>query len=213
MYFSKADIKQMGRVERLKLINSLSGIKPANLVGTISDSGETNLAIISSVVHIGSLPPLLGFFMRPTGEIPRHTYQNIKANGVFTINHVKTDFIEKAHYTSAKFDQETSEFDACRLTAQYLEDFKAPFVEESAIKLGMELREEIPIQVNGTILIIGEIVHIHCPEHAFSDDNRLDLSKADGVGISGLNSYYSLEKMGSFPYARVNEVPEFNKKN
>ena len=39
------DIKKMDRIYRLNLINSLSGIKPANLIGTRSNSGINNLAI------------------------------------------------------------------------------------------------------------------------------------------------------------------------
>jgi hypothetical protein len=34
MYLSKQDIQSMQKVERLNLINSLSGVKPANLIGT-----------------------------------------------------------------------------------------------------------------------------------------------------------------------------------
>ena len=37
----------------------------------------------------------------------------------------------------------------------------------------------------------------------------IDLEKANTTGISGLNSYYKLEKITSFPYARVSEIPDF----
>jgi hypothetical protein len=38
---------------------------------------------------------------------------------------------------------------------------------------------------------------------------HIDLEKINTVGISGLNSYYSLKKIKSFPYARVHELPDF----
>ena len=64
----------MQKVERLNLINSLSGVKPANLIGTKDQNGNENLAIFSSVVHLGSNPALLGFILRPQGEVRRHTH-------------------------------------------------------------------------------------------------------------------------------------------
>ncbi len=74
---SKADISNMSKIFRLNLINSITGIKPANLVGTKSLDGKSNLAIISSVVHLSSNPPMVGFFMRPSKEVRRDTYDNI----------------------------------------------------------------------------------------------------------------------------------------
>jgi len=84
MYLSKEDIANTERVKRLNIINSISGIKPANLIGSISDEGEENVAIISSVVHLGSNPAYLGYILRPTEEVRRHTYENILENGCFT---------------------------------------------------------------------------------------------------------------------------------
>ena len=65
IHFLQKDILAMERLPRLKLINSITGYKPGNLIATINGQGQTNLAIFSSVVHIGSDPALLGFFMRP----------------------------------------------------------------------------------------------------------------------------------------------------
>ena len=62
-------IQDMDRVKRLNLINSITGISPANLIGTISNDSIENLSIFSSVIHIGSNPPLIGFILRPTKKI------------------------------------------------------------------------------------------------------------------------------------------------
>ncbi len=208
MHYKKQDIKNMGRVERLKIINAVTGIKPANLIGTISNTGETNVAIFSSVVHLGSDPALLGFISRPQTAEVGHTLRNIKANGEYTINHIHPEFIKKAHYTSAKFDKQISEFDRCGLTEQYITDFKAPFVQESFFKIGMRFKEAIDIKLNGTCLVIGEIEQLSIPDTAFVNDD-IDLEQTKSLGISGLNSYYELKKVASYPYARVSEVPKF----
>ena len=209
MELTKKGIEELDRVTRLKIINAVTGIKPANLIGTAANTGVTNVAIFSSVVHLGSNPPLLGFMMRPQGDVPRNTYQNIIDTGYYTINHIHPDFIKRAHYTSAKFDASVSEFKRCNLTAQFIEGFKVPFVKESAFKMGLKFQQEVPIKINGTSLIIGEIEHLIIPDNAIDKDFNIDLTKSESVGISGLNSYYKTEKIAHFPYARVEETPRF----
>jgi flavin reductase (DIM6/NTAB) family NADH-FMN oxidoreductase RutF len=208
MIYTSEQIKKLDKITRLKIINSVTGIKPGNLIGTIDNKGQTNLAIFSSVVHLGSNPPLLGFISRPKGIEFGHTYRNIQENGQYTINHIHPEFIKNAHYTSAKFDAAVSEFEYCNLSEEYLKDFKAPFLKESTFKMGMCFKEAIDIKCNGTILVIGEIEHLLIPDTAI-ENNEVDLELSDSIGISGLNSYYSLKKIESYPYASVSEVPEF----
>jgi flavin reductase (DIM6/NTAB) family NADH-FMN oxidoreductase RutF len=209
MHITKQDILDLDRIRRLNMINSVTGIKPANLLGTISAEGKTNLAIFSSVLHLGSNPALLGFILRPGGEKTRHTYRNIKETGYYTINHVHKSFALNAHYTSAKFEPEVSEFSACRLTEEYLAGFKAPFVRESRLKLGLSFQDEISIALNDTLLVIGEVEHLFLPDDIMDQEGHLDLIKVDDVGIAGLNSYYSLRRLNKFPYARPGELPDF----
>ncbi len=208
MIYTKEHIEQLDRITRLKIINSVTGIKPANLIGTISNKGQTNLAIFSSVVHLSSDPPLLGFFSRPQTAEVGHTYRNIQENGYYTINHIHPEFVKNAHYTSAKFDNDISEFERCNLTEELVNGFKAPFVKESTFKIGMCFKEALDIKRNGTVLVIGEIEHLIFPDTAMVDED-IDLEATNGVGISGLNSYYSLSKIEKHPYVRVNDVPEF----
>lgn len=210
MYYTSQDIESMDKLQKIKFINAISGIKPANLIGTVSDCGNTNLAIFSSVVHLGSAPPLLGFVLRPAGEVPRHTYENILQNKQYTINHIHRSFTKNAHYTSAKIDRAESEFKTCGLTEEYFPDFKAPFVKESIIKMGLEFREAIDIKWNDTIFVIGEIRHLVIPDTAVGEDEDIDLAQIHGVGISGLNTYYDLKKIERYPYARASEIPDFN---
>ncbi|MBR9920450.1 MAG: flavin reductase family protein [Bacteroidetes bacterium] len=211
MHLDKKSIQDLDKIERLNLINSVTGVKPANLIGSHSEDGHSNLAIFSSVIHLGSNPALIGFNVRPSDEVRRDTYENIMATGFYTINHVHNSFIQQAHYTSAKFDREESEFEKCGLTAEWMEGFPAPYVKESRLKLGMRFVRAIPIDLNDTALIIGTVEHIYLPDEAFEKGGHLNLEALGDTGISGLNSYYSLKKMDQFPYARPHELPDFNK--
>ena len=208
-HFTGGQIKELDSRKRANLINSVSGYKSANLIGTISDSGATNLAIFSSVVHIGANPPLLGFVLRPVDEVPRHTHENIKRNGVYTINHVHENFVEQAHWTSAKFERGESEFEKCGLTAEFIEDFAAPFVTESRVKIGLRIAEEIPIKANGTILLIGAVEHLILPENALLEDGNVDLNAVADVCVSSLDTYHEVKQKIRLPYARARAVPAF----
>ncbi len=209
MHLSQADIEKTDRVKRLNLINSLSGIKPAHLIGTRSKDGFENLGVFSNVVHLGSNPALLGIIFRPQHEKPRDTYLNIKDSHCFTLNAVSISHAEQAHFTSAKFPKEVSEFDRCKFTSVYYHDFVAPYVQESQLKIGLEKVEEIKITSNQTILLVGRIMHLYFPEAAMDKAGRLNLSTLDLAGVSGLDTYYRLEKVQQFPYAHLKYVPEF----
>ena len=210
MLLKKKEIQNLERRYRLNLINSISGIKPANLVGSRSLNEIDNLAIFSSVVHLGSNPALLGMVMRPQTSTTKDTYSNIMDTGFFTINHVSQSFIKKAHYTSAKLEMDQSEFDIMNIEKEFIEDFYAPFVKASAVKIGLKYVESHSLS-NECIFITGEVLLAEFPDKSCNEKGQLDLSSYDCVGISGLNTYYSLSKIESFPYVRVSEIPDFNK--
>lgn len=207
MYYTSEDISSWDRVLRLKIINSVTGIKPANLIGTVGKDGITNLAIFSSLVHLGSQPALLGLITRPQTDDVGHTLQNIIETGEYTINHIHPEFTKQAHYTSAKFKRAVSEFESCGLTEAFIKDFKAPFVQESKFKIGMEFVEAIDLP-NATKLVIGEVKHLILTDVDLNAGD-IDLEQTNSVGISGLNSYYELKKLTQYPFVRLDEVPKF----
>ena len=124
------EIMEMEQRKRAHLINSVGGFKSVCLIGTIDLTGQTNLAVFSSIVHIGANPPLISFIMRPD-SVDRHTLINILNTGSYTINHLNETIYKQAHQTSARYPKEISEFDATGLGVEYKANCKAPFVKES----------------------------------------------------------------------------------
>lgn len=194
-------IERMESRYRANLFNSISGFKSANLIGTADKSGNTNLAVFNSVIHIGANPPYLGFVLRPT-SVQRHTYENIKETDYYTFNHIHESFIEKAHQTSAKYERNVSEFEACGFEEEYLNEFSAPYVKESKIKLGLQFEEEHLVKANDTILIIGKVLNAYLDEKIIEADGTVKLTEAGTVTISGLYSYLKTSKLGEFKYAQ-----------
>ena len=208
IHISKKEIQEFERLYRIQLINSLSGYKSANLIGTKSLDGQPNLAIFSSVIHLGSNPALLAFIMRPT-TVPRHTYDNIKQSGTYTINHIQYPFVENAHFTSFKFELDESEFENCGLSEEYLGNHSAPFVAESRIKMGMKLVDEVKIEANQTIMMIGEIQDIYMPKESLLENGKVDLALQNNVCISGVDTYHKVADEISFPYPKRHNLPNF----
>ena len=202
---NREEIDAFEKIFRINLINSITGIKPANLIGTQSSEGNTNLAIFSSVVHMGSNPPLIGMISRPSGEVERHTLSNIDETGFYTINHLLVDYHRDGHYTSAKFPRNISEFKSCGFTEYYSETFIAPYVKECKLGIGMKFIETIPIKYNGTILILGEVKEIRLHGVDVEEDGSLNLETTRSTGISGLDTYYKFEKVAKHPFARVED--------
>lgn len=206
MLLDSQAIAAMTTRRRAAFINSLSGFKSANLVGTADTSGGTNLAIMSSAVHLGSHPPLLALVIRPGGD-DRHTLANVLHTGCFTLNHVNTAIIEAAHQTAARYPREMSEFDATGLTPQWHPDFNAPMVAEATIKLGLRLREHQELSINRTHLLIGEIVLSDIPEAQVNADGSLDLAGSDTVALAGLDTYYRPLPLKRMAYAKPGLPP------
>ena len=191
------------RFYRANFINSLTGFKSVCLIGTVNQDGNPNLAIFSSIVHIGSNPALVGFINRPVEAAP-HTLSNIQNTGSYTINHVHASFLEKAHQTSAKYPEGISEFDETDLTPVFQESIKAPFVKESSVKYALKLSEIIPIKLNNTFLVIGEVIHVMLADDIILSDGFLTLDKSGSVSSNGIDGYYSTQLIGRFEYAKPN---------
>jgi flavin reductase (DIM6/NTAB) family NADH-FMN oxidoreductase RutF len=205
MHFTRDQINDLEKIKKINLINSCSGYKSANLIGTISKEGITNVAVFSSVTHLGSNPPTLGFILRPT-TVPRDTYKNILESGVFTINHIFEDIIEDAHHTSAKYEEAISEFDITALEDEYHNDCIAPFVKGSPVQMEMKFIEEYHIKSNNVIHIISEIKNLYVKDYILNDDGFLDLAKGKVAAINGLDAYAIANGNTRFNYQRPKKL-------
>ncbi|WP_405562296.1 flavin reductase family protein [Polaribacter sp. Asnod6-C07] len=187
-FFNFDDINALEKIYKINLINSCSGFKSANLIGSISKDGTTNVAVFSSVTHLGSNPPTLGFILRPT-TVPRNTHQNLKDVGYFTINHIWEEIVEDAHHTSAKYPADISEFDMTNLEPEFKGNFKAPFVKNAPVQMNMKFIEEIYVPSNDVMLIVAQIQELYVQDKLLQEDGLINLSKGNVAAINGLDTY------------------------
>ncbi len=201
-YFSFVDLMGLEQRYRAAFVNSLSGFKSVALIGTTDKQQQTNLAIFNSFVHIGANPPYIGFISRPD-SVDRHTLSNILETGYYTINHINETTYQQAHQTSARYPKNISEFNVTHLTPDYKLGFKAPFVKESHIQMGVQFKERINITTNNTVLIIGQILHVYFPNNCLCTDGFLDIEKAKSITCSGLDSYHTTSRLSRLTYAKA----------
>ncbi len=194
------DIDDMSKAYRTHFINSLSGFKSANLVGTQCAKRNTNLAIISSTFHLGADPSLMGFINRPH-SVDRHTLENLMDTGYFTLNHVNPSIIEQAHQTSARYPREESEFSATGLQEHWVEGIDAPFVKESHVQIGLAYKEHHTL-INQTVLVIAEVVYVNVPDHCIEPDGLINIETCESTVVSGLDNYHSTQKLKRLSYAK-----------
>jgi flavin reductase (DIM6/NTAB) family NADH-FMN oxidoreductase RutF len=200
-HISRENISKMEKIERLNLINSCTGYKSANLIATKSADGKPNVAVFSSITHLGSEPALIGFIMRPT-TVPRDTYKNMKEIGVFTVNHITVDMIADAHHTSANYELGISEFDKTNLEEEYKNDIEIPFVKGSPVQLYCKYVNEYYIKENDTIHIIASIENLFFDENLQHEDGWLQIDKGNVIALNGLDGYCLPKLVDRFQYAR-----------
>lgn len=204
--FNRQAIDAMEQRFRVNFINSLSGFKSANLIGTISKDDKSNLAIVSSLVHLGANPPLIAYINRPA-SVPRHTLDNILETGFYTVNHVSEDMIPSAHQTSARYDVEISEFSATGLSEYWLADFPAPAVAESNLKIAMQYVEHHTL-LNDTVMVIGKIECVEVSTDAVQEDGLIDMERLQTVAVSGLDCYHRPNFVKRMAYAKTDKYPQ-----
>ena len=206
--FTPAEWQSWERFYRANFINSLTGFKSASLIGTINAQGVPNLGMFSSIVHIGSDPALIGYINRPLAAAP-HTLANIKANGFYTVNHIHASFVEKAHQTSAKYPDEVNEFREVGLTEEYIDGVNVPFVKESPIKYLLSLKEIVPITLNATFLVIGQLEQVLMdPSLKPTTDGFLHLDQVGSICSNGLDAYYNTTLIVRYAYAKPDKAAE-----
>lgn len=202
--FTIDDFEKMDRGFRRNFMNCLSGFKSVNLCGTIDNAGNTNLAIMSSIVHLGADPALMGMILRPS-SVPRNTLENILDTGSFTFNHITEEMIRGAHQTAGRYDKGVSEFQQVGLSEFFSGSVTSPYVDESPLKIGLEFKEKIDIKSNGTHLVVGEVVEVLLKDELIGQDGFIDIQEGGTITIAGLDGYHRASKVARLSYPKPGE--------
>jgi flavin reductase (DIM6/NTAB) family NADH-FMN oxidoreductase RutF len=201
--FTLDEIQAWDKDFRANFFHAAIGIKPAVLIGTRDLQGISNAAIFSSVVHLGSNPPLFGFMVRP-GDAS-NTHQNILQTAGFTMSLVPTAYIEQAHQTAARYEPEQNEFLEAQLQEFLFDGF--PAFAHAPVVMRLKYLETIPIAHNNTKLVLGEVVATAVQETVLQPSGLIDHELASTAGVTGLDTYYAVQKIKRLAYAKPQLPP------
>lgn len=181
-------VSEVDGIDGYKLTTGLIVPRPIGWIGTISADGIPNLAPFSFFNAVSGNPPT--FVFSPGRSSRRDTLANVREVGEFTINVVSIEVIEAMNVSSASFDPDVDEFEACGLTAVPSSSIRAPMVGESKANIECVVVDILDIgnPERGNALVIGEAVEFHVAEQLL-DGTRVDQEELHAVGRHAGNAY------------------------
>ena len=95
-----------------------------------------------------------------------------------------------------------------------LPDYESERPEITALSITIPPNTKLPVHrhpvINAGMLLRGELTVIsEAGDTLQIKAGELDLAQAQSTGISGLNTYYRLEKIGQYPYARLSDLSDW----
>jgi flavin reductase (DIM6/NTAB) family NADH-FMN oxidoreductase RutF len=170
-----------------RLLSTAVTPRPIGWISTQSTEGVDNLAPYSFFNVVAVDPPVVMF--APVGNQDlKDTPQNIKETEQFVVNTVTRDLVEQMNATSATLPSGESEFDAVEIERAESTLVDPPRVAAAKVAFECELYDWI--DVGGSVLILGEVVHAHVEDSVLTD-GKLDTEKLDTVGRLAGSQYAS----------------------
>jgi flavin reductase (DIM6/NTAB) family NADH-FMN oxidoreductase RutF len=161
-----------------RLLSTAVTPRPIGWISTRSREGVDNLAPYSFFNVVAVDPPVVMFAPVGSGEL-KDTPRNVRATEQFVVNTVTRDLVAEMNATSATLGPGDSEFDAVGIERADSVVVDPPRVAAAKIAFECELHEWI--EVGGSVLILGEVVHAHVDDDVLTD-GQVDVDKLDTVG-------------------------------
>jgi len=176
-----------------RLLSTAVTPRPIGWISSRSKAGVDNLAPYSFFNVVAVDPPVVMF--APVGSTDlKDTPRNVRETGEFVVNTVSRDLGDQMHATSATLGEGESEFDHVGIERAESVVVDSPRV--AAAKAAFECELYDWIEVGGSVLILGEVVHAHVDEDVLTD-GQIDIESLDTVGrLSGSQYASTAERFG-----------------
>lgn len=172
----------------------LSGVapRPIALVATRDSEGRDNLSPFSFFNAFGANPPVVVISPSYRGKdgTSKHTFENMRDTGEFTISAVTHAMVEQISLASSDYDRGVDEFIKAGFTKYASETVAPPGVAESPFIMECRLLRHVDTggRPGAGNLMIGEVLRFHIAEEVF-DGEVIDPRKLDLVARMGYNWY------------------------
>jgi len=177
-----------------RLMISVVVPRPIAWVSTRSLSGTLNAAPFSYFQALGSKPPMVMIAVgrRRSGE-PKDTRRNIEETGEFVVNLVGEKNGARMVRTSIDHPYGVSEFDEAGLTPVESEVVAPPRIGECGV--AMECRLEESLELAGSGVLVGRILHFHLDDALLDAGGRVDPGKLRPLGRLGGQNYATIGEL------------------
>lgn len=173
--------------------------RPIGWISTLSKDGVGNLSPFSFFTVAANDPPHVLFSISPT---TKDTLANARETGEFVVNIASRPILDQLVASSAAVKPETDEFDLTgleRTPSRMVKPFRV-----AAAKAHFECVTRQLVPVGKSMLVIGEIVHLHVAPDVWRD-GRVRPELLEPVGRLGGSLYTTLGELMSIPMPSVNE--------
>jgi len=170
-----------------RLLSTAVTPRPIGWISTTSPAGVDNLAPYSFCNVVAVDPPVVMF--APVGSRDlKDTPRNVRETEQFVVNTVTRELVEQMNATSATLPAGESEFDQVGIERAGSVEVEPPRVAAANVAMECELYDWI--EVGGSVLILGEVVHVHVDESVLTD-GKVDIDKLETVGRLAGSQYAS----------------------
>ena len=170
-----------------RLLSTAVTPRPIGWISTTSPAGVDNLAPYSFCNVVAVDPPVVMF--APVGSRDlKDTPRNVRETEQFVVNTVTQELVEQMNATSATLPAGESEFDEVGIERADSVEVEPPRV--AAAKVAMECELYDWIEVGSSVLVLGEVVHVHVDESVLTNGN-IDIDNLATVGRLSGSQYAS----------------------
>ena len=181
---------ELSKTQNYKLLTGGIIPRPIAFVTTHDKQGTLNAAPFSFFNAVCAEPPMVMISVgRKDGE-RKDTTLNILDNEEFVVHITDEEIIEAVNTTAASHARSVNELNFTDLEVVPSESVKVPGVKQAKIRLECRLHQLIPLgdEIEGSDLIIGEVVHYHIDDDIYYDDTKINADKLNAIArLSGSN--------------------------
>ena len=158
---------------------------PVYIVGTYGEEGEPTAMNVAWGGICSSEPPCLMIAIRDE----RYTYENIRRQGVFTVNIPSATYVKEADYFGIVSGKKERKFDNVNLTPVRGKIVNAPVIEEFPVAMECRLFKEV--KMGSHTIVMGEIVNIQADDSCLDEKGNIVMEKVDPIAYDPAGVKYN----------------------
>ncbi|MDO5034026.1 MAG: flavin reductase family protein [Actinomycetaceae bacterium] len=174
-------------LDNYKLSMSLIVPRPIAWIATYNENGSVNLAPYALFSVVCTEPMMVQFSSRT----PKHTFQNAKREGAFTVHIATVDQKPMVAQTAQALPEGESEADMVGLTWTKAPNVNAPLLDDALAAFECEVHSII--EVESAVLTLGRVKAIHTAEAVLAEDGMADFQKLNPLSKLGRQQWGKTE--------------------